>query len=136
MASRVEPARTFVTPRAFLEQLRRERAYPKRFLVRAAKGYHFVKADDVDWIDAQGNYARLHAGGRAHMLRATMKGLEGQLDPDRFVRVHRSAIVNIDRVARLEPHEHGEYVIEMRDGVRLTSSRAHSARFRELLRER
>ena len=93
--------------RLVLEKLQAQRSYPKRFLVRAVKGYYFVKADDVEWVDAQGNYVRLHAGGRAHMIRATMKSFEQQLDPERFVRVHRSAIVAVDCVERIEPHEHG-----------------------------
>ena len=68
------------------------------------------------------------------MIRATMKGFAQQLDPERFIRVHRSAIVAVDCVERIEPHEHGEYRIALRDGTRLTSSRAHSDRLRELLR--
>lgn len=120
--------------RLVLEKLQAQRSYPKRFLVRAVKGYYFVKADDVEWVDAQGNYVRLHAAGRAHMIRATMKSFEQQLDPERFVRVHRSAIVAVDFVERIEPHEHGEYRITMRDGTRLTSSRAHSDALRRFLR--
>jgi two-component system LytT family response regulator len=120
--------------RMVLEQLQSQRSFPKRFLVRATKGYYFVKADDVEWVDAQGNYVRLHAGGRSHMVRATMKGFEQQLDPERFVRVHRSAIVGVDCVERIEPHEHGEYRLTLRDGTRLTSSRAHSEGLRRLLR--
>lgn len=120
--------------RTVLEKLQSQRDYPRRFLVRAARGYYFVKADDVEWVDAQGNYMRLHAVGRAHMIRATMKGFEQQLDPQRFVRVHRSAIVAVDCVERIEPHEHGEYKLTLRDGTRLTSSRAHSEALRRLLR--
>lgn len=120
--------------RAVLEKLQSQRSYPRRFLVRATKGYYFVKADEVEWVDAQGNYMRLHAGGRAHMVRATMKGFERQLDPERFVRVHRSAIVAVDCVERIEHHEHGEYRITLRDGTKLTSSRAHSDALRRLLR--
>jgi two-component system LytT family response regulator len=120
--------------RAVLEALQSQRAFPKRFLVRATKGYYFVKADDVEWVDAQGNYVRLHASGRAHMIRATMKSFVNQLDPERFVRVHRSAIVAMDCVERIEPYVHGEYRLSLRDGTRLTSSRAHSEALRALLR--
>jgi two-component system LytT family response regulator len=121
--------------RAFLETLRAERAHPARFLVRDARGgLYFVRADEIDWVDAQGNYVRLHAGGRAHLVRDTMKAFEAKLDPATFVRVHRSAIVNLDRVQRLEPYAHGEYVITLRDGTRLRTSRAHSGRLQELLR--
>jgi two-component system LytT family response regulator len=76
---------------------------------------------------------RLHANGRAHLHRDTMKGVAARLDPDRFIRIHRSAIVNIDQVTQIEPYLHGEYVVTMRDGTRLTSSKAHSAGLRALL---
>ena len=120
--------------RAFLETLRDQHRYPARFLVRDARGLYFVRADDVEWVDAQGNYVGLHVGGRVHLVRETMRAMEAQLDPQRFVRVHRSAIVNLDHVQRLEPWVHGEYVVTLRDGTRLTSSRAHGARLHALLR--
>lgn len=105
-----------------------------RFVVRDGGTISFVKVQDVDWIDAAGNYVRLHAGGRAYLVRDTMKAVEARLDPATFVRVHRSAIVNIDQVSALEPYFHGEYVVIMRDGARLTSSRSHSERLRALLK--
>jgi two-component system LytT family response regulator len=119
--------------RQLLEALRAERSYAKRFLVRSVRGHYFVRADEIDWVDAQENYVRLHAGGRAHLVRETMTALEAKLNPDMFVRVHRSAIVNIDRIERIESHTRGEYLITLRDGTRLTSSRAHGERLRQLL---
>ena len=77
---------------------------------------------DVEWIDAAANYVRLHAGGRVHFVRGTVKGIEERLPPDKFLRVHRSMIVNLDFVKRLEPAEHGEYVITMQDGARIRSA--------------
>jgi two-component system LytT family response regulator len=124
---------TLDSVREFLATLRAERAYPRRFLVRSSRGHHFVRADEIDWVDAQGNYVRVHAGGRSHMLRDTMTAFEAKLDPDTFVRVHRSAIVNVDRIERIEPYARGEYLLTLRDGTRLTSSRAHSVRLHELL---
>ena len=119
----------------FLARWRAERGYPARFVVQLGGKLAFVRAEEIDWVDAAGNYIRLHAAGREHLIRATMKGLESRLDPERFVRVHRSAIVNIDRVASLEPYFHGEYVVTMRDGSKLTSSRSHSGRLRALLKD-
>jgi two-component system, LytTR family, response regulator len=119
--------------RGFLETLRAERAYPERFLVRGATHLYFVRAENIEWADAQGNYVRLHAGGRAHFVRDTMKAFETKLHPDRFLRVHRSIIINIDHIQRLEPHGHGEYAITLRDGTRVTSSRAHGDRLHALL---
>jgi two-component system LytT family response regulator len=110
-------------------------AWPRRFVVRDAKGgLYFVRAADVEWVEAQENYVALHAGGRVHLVRDTMKRFEAKLDPDVFVRVHRSAIVSLDHVARLEPYAHGEYTIVLRDGTRLRTSKAHGARLLALLR--
>ena len=119
---------------AFLSRWRAERGFATRFVVRSGGKLTFVRPEDVDWIDAAGNYVRLHVAGRPHLIRETMKSIESRLDPEVFVRVHRSAIVNIDRVASLEPYFHGEYVVVMRDGSKLTSSRSHSARLRALIR--
>jgi len=119
--------------RDLLSMLRSEVRRDERFLIRSGHRMYFVAANDVEWADAAGNYVRLHANGRAHLYRDTMKALELRLDSRQFVRIHRSAIVNIDRVAQIEPYVHGEYVVTMRDGTRLTSSRAHSAGLRALL---
>jgi two-component system LytT family response regulator len=115
---------------AHSERLRAE----ARFVVRAASKLFFVRAADVDWISGEGNYARLHTGARTHLVRETLKSVESRLSARQFVRVHRSAIINVDRVAELQPHAHGEYRLTMKDGSRLTSSRAHSANLRSLLK--
>jgi two-component system LytT family response regulator len=120
---------------AFLTQWRAHRGYSARFVVRAQGKLIFVRPQDIDWVDAAGNYVRLHTDGRTHLIRETMKSIEARLDPEVFVRVHRSAIVNLDRVVSLEPYFHGEYVVRMRDGSKLTSSRSHSPRLRALLKE-
>lgn len=106
----------------------------RRFLVRTARGYHFVDAADVEWIEAEGNYAALHAGGRVHLVRHTMKALEARLDPAAFVRVHRSAIVRAASVVRAEPLGHGEYRLQLRSGARVETSRGYSERVLGLLR--
>jgi two-component system LytT family response regulator len=118
----------------FLTRWRAQRGFATRFVVRSGGKLSFVRIQEVDWIDAAGNYVRLHVGGRQHLIRETMKSIESRLDPEVFVRVHRSAIVNIDRVTLLEPYFHGEYVVVMKDGTKLTSSRSHSARLRAILR--
>ena len=105
-----------------------------RFVVRVGPKVYFVRAADVDWIGGEGNYARLHTAGKRHLVRETLKSVEARLDPRRFMRVHRSAIVNVDRIATLQPHSHGQYVVTMKDGARLTSSRTHSGKLRSLLR--
>jgi two-component system LytT family response regulator len=135
VAERLRPTGLEQHLRTFLGTLKSERAYPDRFLVRASNHLYFVREADVEWVDAADNYVRLHAGGRVHFVRDTMKAFVGKLHPDRFLRVHRSVIVNMDHVQKLEPHGHGEYVLTMRDGSRVTSSRSHSERLHALLKE-
>jgi len=118
----------------FVEQLRAERQYTARFVVRSGSKLSFVRASDVDWIDVADNYVRLHAAGREHLVRETLKSVESQLDPEIFVRVHRSLIINLDRVEAVEPSFHGEYAVTMKDGAKLTTSRSYSERLRTLLR--
>ena len=110
-------------------------SHVSRFPVRANGEIYFVRAEDVDWIDAEGNYVALHSAGRRHLVRDTIKSLEGRLDPVKFVRVHRSAIINVDRLRKLQPYFHGEYVITLQDGTTLTSSRTYSDRLRALLEQ-
>jgi two-component system LytT family response regulator len=119
---------------ALLDGLRPANAYVHRFLVRSPRGYYFVRAEDVEWVEAEGNYAALHAGGRRHLVRQTMKTLETRLDPATFARVHRSAIVNTNRLARAESLGHGEYRLHLASGAHVDTSRAYSGRVHELLR--
>ena len=114
-----------------------ERPRPEpHFVVRTASKMQIVRAADVEWIAGEGNYARLHAAGRRHLVRETLKSVEERLDPRKFVRVHRSAIVNVECVATFEPHVHGQYVLTMKDGSRIISSRTHSGKLRALLKSR
>jgi two-component system LytT family response regulator len=110
------------------------RPHAERFLVRGTSHLYFVRSAEVEWIDAAANYVRLHAGGRVHFVRGTVKGVEERLDSEKFIRVHRSMIVNLDFVKRLEPSEHGEYMITMQDGARIRSSRTYNARLRSVFR--
>ena len=120
--------------RAFVARMQAERGHATRFVARDGAKVTFIRIEDVDLIEAAGNYARIHAAGRAHLVRNTLKAIESRLDPRQFVRVHRSAIVRLERIASLEPYFHGEYVVTLRDGTRLTSSRSYSVRLRALLR--
>jgi len=108
-------------------------SYASRFAVKSRGEIYFVRADDIDWIDAEGNYVALHSAGRKHLVRETIKSVEVRLDPARFVRVHRSAIINIDRLKKIQPYFHGEYVVTLHDGTMLTSSRSYSDRLRALV---
>jgi len=89
--------------------------------------------DDVDWVEAEGNYVRLHVGKTSHLLRETIAALEASLDARRFRRIHRSAIVNVDRIAELLPWFRKDYKVRLRDGTELTLSRNYVDRLAEFL---
>ena len=97
-----------------------------RLVIRARGKVSFLKPSEIDWIEADGKHAVLHAGRDTHVVRHTLTRLEQRLAAHGFVRVHRSAIVNVDRIKELEPWFHGEYVVILKDGTKLTSSAAHS----------
>jgi two-component system LytT family response regulator len=107
--------------------------YLTRFMVKVGGRVIFINPSDVDWIEADNYYVKLHVGGRAHLLRLSMKELEERLDPKTFWRTHRSAIINLDRVKELHQHPSGEYVVVLRDGTELKLSRARRERLQELL---
>lgn len=97
-----------------------------RLVIRTRGKVSFLKPSEIDWIEADGKHAVLHAGRETHVVRHTLTRLEQRLAAHNFVRVHRSAIVNVDRIKELEPWFHGEYVVILKDGTKLTSSAAHS----------
>jgi two-component system LytT family response regulator len=106
--------------------------YAQRFLVRAREKFVVVNAADIDWIEAADYYVTLHAGGKSHLLRETMATLEKRLDPARFIRVHRSAIVNIDRVREIHPLFRGDCTLVLADGTQVKLSRARREEFERL----
>ena len=95
-------------------------------VIRTRSKVSFLKPSEIDWIEADGKHAVLHAGRETHVVRHTLTRLEQRLAAHGFVRLHRSAIVNVDRIKELEPWFHGEYVVILKDGTKLTSSAAHS----------
>lgn len=99
-----------------------------RLVVKESGRLVFVRVDEVDWIEADGNYVRLHCGAASHMLREALGALESRLDPNRFVRIHRSTVVNLDRIREIQPLFHGEYRVVLEDGTRLTLSRGYRDR--------
>ena len=101
------------------------RLAPDRIAVRNNGRVVFVKLADIDWIEAADNYVCLHCGRETHVVRETMNELEARLDPAQFLRVHRSSIVNLDRVRELQPWFRGDYRVVLRDGTQLTLTRNH-----------
>jgi hypothetical protein len=106
---------------------------PERFAVRKRGGKEvMVEVDDIDWIEAAGNYAVLHVGGDRMEIRSSLSKLEGELDPRRFVRVHKSHMVNIARVAEVTPWVSGDWRIRLQDGAEINLSRRYRDRFEAL----
>ncbi len=108
-------------------------SFTRRFLVRTRDKVLFIKADDLEWVEAADYYVSLHAGGKSYLLRQTMAEIERQLDPAKFVRVHRSAIVNLDRVKEMHPLFRGDCALVLADGTQLRLSRARREEFERRL---
>ncbi|MGY1424729.1 LytTR family DNA-binding domain-containing protein [Lysobacter sp. A289] len=105
---------------------------PERFLVRKLGREFLIAAADVEWLQASGNYVNLHLDGRDYPLRSTIAGIESKLDSTRFVRIHRSYIVNFNQIASIEPLDSGDARVHLKNGAPLPCSR----RYRQTLRER
>jgi two-component system LytT family response regulator len=104
-----------------------------RILLKSSGEIIFLKTSEIDWVEAEGDYVKFHVAGRSHLMRGTMAGLEAQLDPARFIRIHRSTIVNADRLRKLSPSFEGEYAVVLHDGTKLRLSRGYQDRIRALL---
>ena len=114
--------------RSLLDQLREKRDYVDRIVVRSGGRVLFVHVDELDWIESAGNYVRLRAGDDEYLHRETMAHMEALLDPAKFARIHRSTIVNVKRVKELHPLFRGDYQVTLKDGRKLTLSKAYRAR--------
>jgi two-component system, LytTR family, response regulator len=104
-----------------------------RLAIRSGERTFFVPVDEVDRIEALQNYVQVHVGGATHLLHVPMNTIEAVLDPQRFLRIHRSHIVNVQRIAQFWSMAHGQYVIELKSGERLPSGRTYRKRIRQAL---
>jgi len=93
----------------------------------------FVRLEEVEWIEAEGNYLRLHLADDSYLLRETMNSFESRIDPAQFMRIHRSAIVNLDFIRDVQPWFTGEYIVRMRGGKELTLTRSYRHNLKRLL---
>lgn len=116
-----------------LDSTRAERSRVGRIMVRSGGRITFVRVDDVDWIEAQGDYICLHTQGKKHLIREKISDMETQLSPENFLRIHRSTMVNVTRIREMQPMFHGEYAVVLQDGTRLTMSRSFRDRVFERL---
>lgn len=118
--------------RELLAEIRPGPAYLERLLVPDGAKSVLLDVGRVDWIEAERNHVRLHVGGRSHLLRATLAALEARLDPARFIRIHRSRIVNAERVREIHPWSHGDQLVVLHDGTELIMSRRYRDRLARL----
>jgi two-component system LytT family response regulator len=118
---------------ALLEELKAETKYLERLVIKAEGRVFFLDTEDIYWIEAEGNYVRVHNGKKSYLLRETVSSLESQLDPKKFLRIHRSAIVKIDRIQELQPWFHGEYRVILHNGTQLTLSRNYRENLQKAL---
>jgi two-component system, LytTR family, response regulator len=119
---------------ALMKDLRRDQPKTDRLVVKSGGRLFFLRADEIDWIEAAGNYVRLHVGNQSHLLRETMNAIEARLDPERFFRIHRCRIVNVERIQEMQPWLNGEYSVVLRTGVRLTLSRGYREKLQDTLK--
>lgn len=116
-----------------LDDLKAGSRYAERLIIKASGRIVFLNVAEIDWIEAADNYVRLHAGRESHLMRETLSNLEKRLDPLQFARVHRSTIINVQRIKELHPLFRGEYEILLKDGTRVSSGRNYRERLLELV---
>ena len=116
-----------------LEDLKAGSKYLDRIVIKASGRIYFLDTSEIDWIEAEGNYVSIHAAKKSHLLRDTIGSLESQLDPKKFVRIHRSAIVRISSIQELQPWFHGEYRVNLKNGTQLALSRNYRDKLQEAL---
>ena len=121
---------------ALLQSLEAKSNYLDRLTIKSQGKVFFVKVEEIDWIESEDNYLRLHLGKQSHLLRGTLTSLEAQLDPRKLVRIHRRVIVNLDRIKELTPWFNRDYHVVLHDGTELTLSRGYRQRLSHLRRFR
>jgi two-component system LytT family response regulator len=120
---------------ALLETLQAKQKLPDRLVIKSAGRVSFLKTDEIDWIEAADNYVKLHAGSESHLLRETLASIAARLDPEKFLRIHRSTVINVNRLKQLQPWFHGDYVAILEDGTKLNLSRTYRDRVNQVLGE-
>ena len=119
--------------RALIADLRPDAKAVQKLAIKSAGRVTFVKVEDIDWVEAADNYVNVHSGPAEHLLRETMTSLSSRLPGEKFVRINRSCIVNLDRVKELQPMFHGEYTVILNDGTKLTLSRNYRSSLSRLM---
>ena len=115
--------------RAMLEDLKTSSKFLKRLTIKLTGHTILLPTNEIDWIESYGNYLKVHAGRESHLIRGTMQSIEAKLDPEMFVRVHRSAIVNIEKIKEIYPRSNGDQDLVLQNGQQLMLSRKYRDRF-------
>ncbi len=115
--------------RAMLEDIKTGSKYIKRLTIKLTGRTILLPTDEIDWIETHGNYMKVHAGRESHLIRATMQSLETKLNPEKFVRVHRSAIVNVEKIKEIYPRSNGDQDLVLQNGRQLMLSRNYRDKF-------
>ena len=131
---RLEKSMTEDTAAELVGLLRDVRRYPDWFLVKSGGRSHFVRVKDIDWIESKRNDVLLHVGSATHLFHDTTSGIESRLDPARFLRIHRSTIVAIDRIKELHPWFNGDYEVVLKDGAKLARSASYKQKLKSFRR--
>ena len=110
-----------------------EASYATRLVIKAIGRMYFVDVDEIEWIQAAGSYVQLHTATQKHLMRISMKALEAKLDPNQFLRIHRSTLVNVAYIRELQPYFRGDYLVILKDETQLKLSRRHRHHLETLL---
>lgn len=121
--------------RAMLEDIKAGSKFLKRLTIKLTGRSILLPTDEIDWIETHGNYVKVHAGRESHMIRGTMQSLETKLDPEKFVRVHRSVMVNVEKIKEIHPRSNGDQDLLLQNGQQVVLSRNYRERFFALLGE-
>ncbi len=119
--------------RALLDSMKKPAGTLDRLIVKTNGRIIFLRIEEIDWMEAAGNYIKLHVGNESHLVRETMNNLEQQLDPQKFIRVHRSTIINIEKIKELQPYFNGEYKIFLTNNTQVILSRGYRDNFTKVL---
>jgi two-component system LytT family response regulator len=119
--------------KVLLDSVHQNSAKLERLIVKTNGKIIFLRLEEVDWIESAGNYVKLHCGNETHLIRETMNGLEQQLNPKKFIRIHRCTIINIEKIKELEPYFNGEYKVILNNNSQVFLSRNYKENFTKVL---
>ncbi len=115
------------------DQSEKTNEYLTRLMVKAKEEISIIRIDEIDWLESAGDYIYVHSDSKKLILRETLISLESKLDPKKFVRIHRSSIVNVDKIKNLKANEHGDFEVYLHSGTKLKLSRTYKAHFQNII---